>query len=69
MWLPTFIGQNTAVLGELDRALRTEFVAPFEADDERLDEIHNFVIEWLGGKFKINGLKDYLRAVALVSGD
>lgn len=63
MWLPTFIGQNTALLGELDHVLGARFPTPFEVDDAKLDEIHRFVIDWVCDKLKIPGLWHYLKAV------
>lgn len=63
MWLPTFIGQNTALLGELDHVLGARFPTPLEVDDTKLDEIHRFVIDWVCDKLKIPGLWHYLRAV------
>lgn len=67
MWLPTFIGQNTALLGELDHVLSVRFAPPLEVDDAKLDEIHRFVIDWLCGKLNIPGLWHYLRAVEEVN--
>lgn len=63
MWLPTFIGQNTALLGELDHALAVRFPPPMEATEEVLDEIHRFVIDWICEKLNIDGLWHYLRAI------
>jgi hypothetical protein len=63
MWLPTFIGQNTALLGELDHALSVRFPPPVEISEEVLDEIHDFVIEWVCGKLNIEGLEQYLRGL------
>jgi hypothetical protein len=67
MWLPCFIGQNTALLGELDHVLSAKFPPPFEPTEEKLDEIHRFVIDWLCDKHKIPGLWHYLRAVEEVN--
>lgn len=63
MWLPTFIGQNTALLGELDHVLNAKFSPPIEVDDVKLDEIHRFVIDWLCSKLQVPGLWHYLRAI------
>ncbi|MFW9801124.1 MAG: hypothetical protein ACFFFC_00605 [Candidatus Thorarchaeota archaeon] len=67
MWLPTFIGQNTQLLKELDVALTKRYRPPISVEEEMLDcvldEIHGFVIDWLGDKLKIPGLKKYLYAV------
>jgi hypothetical protein len=69
MWLPTFIGQNTALLGELDHALSVRFPPPLEVSDELLDEIHRFVIDWICGKLNIDGLWHYLRAIEEVNNE
>jgi hypothetical protein len=66
MWLPTFLGQNTALLGELDHALHSRFPTPLEIDDDKLNDIHDFVIEWICGKVKISGLWRYLKAIEYV---
>lgn len=66
MWLPTFIGQNTALLGELDHVLSVRFPPPLEVDDLVMDEIHDFIIEWIAEKLNIKGLERYLHAVEYV---
>ena len=63
MWLPGFLGQTTALLGELDHVLSAKFPPPFELTAEKLDEIHRFVIDWLCEKHKIPGLWHYLRSI------
>jgi len=64
MWLPTFIGQNTALLGELDHALAAKFPPPFDVTEDKLDEIHEFVVDYICGKHPIfTGLREYLQAV------
>jgi hypothetical protein len=67
MWLPTFIGQNTALLGELDHVLNAHYIKPMSGnlvvDDHVLDEINDFTINWIVGKLNISGLEEYLRAV------
>ena len=69
MWLPTFIGQNTQLLGELDHALSAKFPTPFEPTEEKLDEIHRFVIDYLCVKMQIPGLWNYLLAIENVRPD
>lgn len=69
MWLPTFIGQNTALLGELDKALGAKFPPPLDIDDTVLDDIHRFAIDWLSTKLRITGLWHYLRAIEHVGGE
>ena len=66
MWLPTFIGQNSHLLQMLDKALTEEFPTPFEATEEKLDEIHSFVIDWFGTVVRVPGLTDYIRAIEKV---
>lgn len=66
MWLPTFIGQNTALLHELDSVLRTQFPPPLEANADVLDQIHDYVIEWVCSRIKIPGLEKYLQAIRFV---
>jgi len=69
MWLPTFIGQNTALLGELDHALSVRFPPPLEVSDKLLDEIHRFVIDWICSKLNIPGLWHYLRSIEMVDAE
>jgi hypothetical protein len=71
MWMPTFIGQNYAVLKELGKAWEERFPAGIAVTTENLDEMHEFTIKWLCGKFNINGLYEYLKAIENVeeSGD
>lgn len=66
MWLPTFIGQNYPVMKELGRAWEEKFSEGVEHTPEGLDEIHDFTIEWLCGKFPMPGLDKYLSALAHV---
>lgn len=66
MWLPTFIGQNQQLLKEIDRALSKEFPPPLKVDEEKLDEIHRFVIDHICGKLKIPGLRYYLEALEFI---
>lgn len=69
MWLPTFIGQNSQLLGELDHVLSAKFPPPFELTDDKLDEIHRFVVDWICTKIRIPGLWHYLRAIEDVGDD
>lgn len=66
MWLPTFIGENKQVLGELDHALSAHFPPPVTLSEEVLDAMHEFVIEYLCSKFTIVGLEEYLTAVKFI---
>lgn len=67
MWLPTFIGQNSQLLGELDHVLSAKFPLPFELTDDKLDEIHRFVIDWVCQKIRVPGLWHYLKAIENVN--
>ena len=69
MWLPTFIGQNNHLLQMLDRALQVEFMPPLQATETKLDEINEFVINWLCKTLKISGLEIYLRSLEDVGED
>ena len=66
MWLPTFIGQNVALLKDLDKAMSKEFPPPLELDDVVLDKIHDFAVSWIQEKLKIAGLDQYLHAARYV---
>lgn len=63
MWLPTFIGQNSGLLRELDRVLSLEFPPPFDATEDQLDAISEFALGWLFDKHSIPGLREYLGAL------
>lgn len=63
MWLPTFIGQNSSVLSELDHVLAAKFPPPVEATEEKLDEMNEFVIDWIDTRFNIPGLGEYVRGI------
>ena len=69
MFLPTFIGQNQALLKELDVLLNKHFPAPFVCEDARLDEIHQFIVDHIDQRVKLSGLKEYLLAVCHVGRD
>ena len=61
MWLPTFIGQNYAVMREMEVEWEKRFGdMELLSTPETLDEIHRWAIDWLCEKFQIPGLKDYL---------
>ena len=65
MWLPTFIGQNQLVLRELQIAGQAKFGGK-EVNDDVIDEIHEWVVEWLCKRFPVSGLGAYLRAISNV---
>jgi|WetSurSiteA1Bulk_404760.scaffolds.fasta_scaffold74190_2 hypothetical protein len=66
MWLPTFIGQNYAVMRELEKVWAERYkgisFTP-ETEEQTLRQIHDFTIQWLSDRFKIPGLKSYLEAL------
>ena len=68
MWLPTFIGQNSVLLKQLGQVINEKYPPPYEATDEKLDEIHIFAINWLQDALDIRGLDDYLMAIEHVGG-
>lgn len=71
MWLPTFIGQNYAVMRELEKVWRERFTGVSftpETEETTLRRIHDFTIQWLTERFKINGLKEYLSAIENIKG-
>lgn len=64
MWLPTFIGQNIMVMNELGEALRKKFAGQVGKEEDLLDEVHTFILDWLSARFRnISGLREYLEAV------
>lgn len=65
MWLPVFIGQSVHVLKELEIAGRAKFQG-VEVTDSVLDEIHQWVVEWLCRRFQIEGLREYLQGICHV---
>lgn len=67
MWLPTWLGQNTAFKKELEAALGPELVGR-DMDDDSLDWAHGRVIEIICERFPLEGLKDYLDGLKFVNG-
>jgi len=63
MWLPTFIGQNMALLHKVGKALTEKFVPPFILTDQVREEIDLFVIQKFCEEIKIPGLRKYLEAL------
>lgn len=68
MWLPMFIGMNKDLLIRAGKALEEAFPMPFEATEDKLDEIHQFVVNWLCDQIKIDGLREYLEAIKHIEG-
>lgn len=67
MWLPTFIGMNSALKKEIEEEVSKMLVGK-PATDETLDAAHDRVIELVCQKFPLPGLKDYLDAIKFVEG-
>jgi hypothetical protein len=66
-WLPTFIGMNTPLKTEMEKALQKKVLGR-PLDERVLDEIHDLVVDWLCEKFPhIEGFRDYLDALKFVS--
>jgi hypothetical protein len=66
MWLPTFVGMNTALVREIE-----EHVAPFlvgkELTDEVLDVAGDAAIDFLAKKFpSVSGIFEYLEGLKYV---
>lgn len=66
MWLPSWIGLNTALLQELDAQL-TEHCVGKQMSEELLDQADELLQAFLVEKFKsISGLADYLDGIKYV---
>lgn len=65
-WLPTFIGMNTRVKEELEKAI-AEQIEGRALDDTTLDLAHDLVIQFLEQKYSgIKGLSEYLDGLKFV---
>jgi hypothetical protein len=61
MWLPTWLGLNTALKQELDKELNEHFLRK-ELTSTTLDMLDEYVINFLVTKFpEVGGLAAYLR--------
>ena len=68
MWLPTFIGVNSALKAEIERLLEEKLVGQ-PMDDSTLDWAHDQVVEYLEKKFShVTGLRDFLDALKFIEG-
>ena len=67
MWMPSFIGMNTALKREIEEEVSKLLVGK-PATDDVLDAAHDKVIEVVCKKFPLPGLKDYLDALKFVEG-
>jgi hypothetical protein len=69
MWLPTFVGMNTALIQEIEASISPLFVGK-ALTEELLEEAHEQVIQALVAKFPSHaGLFDYLDGVKYVRED
>lgn len=65
MWLPTWIGMNTAVMKDIEEHVTRAFVGK-EAKEE---EVHEEVLNYICTRFKeLTGLREYLSAIKYVQG-
>lgn len=67
MWLPTFVGMNSALKKEIEEKVSEMLVGKLATDDV-LDAAHEKVIELVCEKFPLPGLRDYLDAIKFVEG-
>jgi hypothetical protein len=65
MFLPTFIGQNVPMMKQLETELTKTFVGR-PAEDSVLDEVHEYVLNWIAKKFPLNGIRQYLEGISFV---
>jgi len=66
MWLPTWIGMNSALKARLEKELQAEIVGR-ELTEDALDEISNMVIEEIATMNPgIDGVQDYLDGLKFV---
>jgi hypothetical protein len=66
MWLPTWLGMNTALHQELEADLTPQIVGRV-LDEATLELAHEAVLDFFERKFpNIEGLRDYLDAIKFV---
>jgi hypothetical protein len=66
MWLPTWIGMNTALKAEIETALQPKLVGQ-PLDNDTLDWAHEQVVLILEGKFpELTGLRDFLDSLKFI---
>jgi len=64
MFLPTFIGQNYAVLKQLGEFWEKAYPKGILFSDDELDELSDLTLVWLSERFPaITGLLPYLQAI------
>ena len=70
MFLPTFVGQNYAVLKELGEFWKKAYPEGILFSDSDLDELSDLTLVWLSERFPaIIGLLPYLQAIKHVEQD
>jgi hypothetical protein len=60
-----FIAQNIPMMKQLELDLTNKY-SKAVADDETLNAMHVYVLEWLDQKFRLPGLRQYLSGVVHV---
>lgn len=63
MWLPTFVGQNSYLLMQIDKELAEAFPPPVEVTQEVLNQMHRLVVDYVCKAIPIQGLREYLEAI------
>jgi hypothetical protein len=62
MWLPSFIGQDHALMSKLQKELKEKFGGR-QIREDTLSAIHQFVLDWLDAQYAMKGLREYLAAI------
>lgn len=65
MFLPTFMGMNLQLKREVEAELAR--YRGRTVTEDLLNEMHEFVLQYLLGKYPLNGLEAYLRALENVA--
>lgn len=68
MWLPTFIGMNTALKQEIEKQLESKLLG-LPMDDHTLDWAHDQVIDIIEKRFpEVKGLRDFIDSLKFIEG-
>jgi hypothetical protein len=68
MWLPTFIGMNTALKAEVEKSLAPQLLG-MPLDEATLDWAHEQVVSILEKRFAhVTGLRDFLDSLKFIAG-
>lgn len=66
MFLPTFLGLNTALMQEMEAKIAPMLVGK-EATDDVLDDANDAILDFIEARFPdITGLRDYLDAMKFI---